>query len=622
MADYTISARDLVVEDYDAATGYWTKVSFVLKALHNATGEMNHETDGLTLSFQDDAGHGDDIICRDFVDGIENRIELTGHFVPSSTHVAYSMWTKSGMTRTFSPVIKIQLPGKPWDFNNDTVADDMTLVSHWDNYGYMTDTNNVKHGLTSMEEAKSLITGYYGTNPGKILVDGVVYDKRTDIKGIKLSHMVEGDTAYLRSGNRMSAGSFNALTDLDIVSSKATELPDDFLNGSSTIFNKRFDFPNTLTKTPFGLLSGVSNFRQDIWIPDSVKYISGMLNSSNNYYGTIRFPKGNDTDFEIGNGVANLASGSSKKFDVVMPEKASKIGTGFFNNSPISSKTDVIAFPDGITTIENQNALSWYYSNSTEYPSNNRMTIVVPDGVVEIKDECFHAIGNCKEIVLPSTLRKIGNNCFYNLPSPYNQYHVAGKNVSINFPDSLEEVGNGFLYGIYYSYNGTTVAGEIHLPNKIKKIGNNCLGHCRDIFNHTKCILSGWGYNSSSSNRILYVPEGCTTIGNNFLYDIDPRGDAFTVKLPSTLTSIGVGFFGDMYYTGTYNIDLSLINPSIWPDNDTTSFTADTLQRPLVSFTVKIASGTLSAWQAKLPDLEFSTPVSGRKLRSITWQEV
>ena len=57
-------------------------------------------------------------------------------------------------------------------------------------------------------------------------------------------------------------------------------------------------------------------------------------------------------------------------------------------------------------------------------------TLEIPEGVETVPDEMFRNF-NMKEVKLPSTIKTIGANAFYN----------CKKLVKINFPASLKEIG-------------------------------------------------------------------------------------------------------------------------------------------------------------------------------------
>ncbi|KGN79073.1 cell surface protein [Porphyromonadaceae bacterium COT-184 OH4590] len=79
--------------------------------------------------------------------------------------------------------------------------------------------------------------------------------------------------------------------------------------------------------------------------------------------------------------------------------------------------------------------------------------LIIPEGVTEIPARCFQWCDSLKKIVLPSTLKTIDVLAFY-----YNRVE------EMNFPEGLDSIGFSAVYATHLT--------EIVLPNTVKKIGN------------------------------------------------------------------------------------------------------------------------------------------------------
>lgn len=88
----------------------------------------------------------------------------------------------------------------------------------------------------------------------------------------------------------------------------------------------------------------------------------------------------------------------------------------------------------------------------TEYKGSG-LDVVIPEGVIEIGDECFKAMTNLRSVVLPNTLRVIGFCAFENCNSL----------TSVVLPSHLEEIGIA-------AFEGCSALKEIVLPDHLKQI--------------------------------------------------------------------------------------------------------------------------------------------------------
>lgn len=123
---------------------------------------------------------------------------------------------------------------------------------------------------------------------------------------------------------------------------------------------------------------------------------------------------------------------------------------------------------------------------------------------------------NLTNVTLPSTLKSIGNEAFYNCTAL----------ESITLPDGLESLGNNYYVGSgrgdMYSHNFTfNYSGlrSITIPGSVKCIPNFCFSNCKNLESVT-------------------VMDGVKTIGvQAFSYSGD-ESKPFTVSIPQSVDSI------------------------------------------------------------------------------------
>lgn len=90
--------------------------------------------------------------------------------------------------------------------------------------------------------------------------------------------------------------------------------------------------------------------------------------------------------------------------------------------------------------------------------------LVIPEGVVEIKDNAFLNISSISSLKLPHSLRKIGAGAF----------GLASCIESVSFGDGVEEIGD-------YAFSGCERLGEVILPHTMKKIGARAFTLCEEM---------------------------------------------------------------------------------------------------------------------------------------------
>ena len=133
--------------------------------------------------------------------------------------------------------------------------------------------------------------------------------------------------------------------------------------------------------------------------------------------------------------------------------------------------------------------------------------VVIPEGVSEIADYCFQNCTALKSIKLPSTLKKIGNNAFYN----------SGIS-SIEIPDSVTEIG-----ALAFGNCSSLISAK--LPATIKVIPDELFCDCGELTS-------------------IVIPEGVTEIGASAFRSCHKLS---SVIIPKSLKVIGESAFRHTY---------------------------------------------------------------------------
>ena len=114
-------------------------------------------------------------------------------------------------------------------------------------------------------------------------------------------------------------------------------------------------------------------------------------------------------------------------------------------------KEEIILIPDNVTAI-----IPFAFK---EEKSGYIKKIVLPEGLTEINENAFSELKRLEEVVLPSSMRKIGKKAFYN---------TGLKTLSL--PEKLEKVGESAF--------AETFIKEVHIPESVEEIGHSAFSKC------------------------------------------------------------------------------------------------------------------------------------------------
>jgi len=132
--------------------------------------------------------------------------------------------------------------------------------------------------------------------------------------------------------------------------------------------------------------------------------------------------------------------------------------------------------------------------------------ITIPSGVTEIEQDAFLSCQNLKRVTILGPITEISIQVFRGCP----------KLESVSLPESVTRIGN-------FAFEDCTGLQEIHLPGKVSTIGD-------------------WAFRGCSSLKKIQLPEGLTEIGQRAFEGCSELKDPV---LPSTLKKIGLYAFAN-----------------------------------------------------------------------------
>lgn len=151
---------------------------------------------------------------------------------------------------------------------------------------------------------------------------------------------------------------------------------------------------------------------------------------------------------------------------------------------------------------------------------------VIPEGVVTIGDHAFYGIGG-SSVVLPSSIRKIGNGAFaYNTTC-----------TDIQLPASLESIGEM----AFYNWDELK---SIEIPASVKSIGQNAFQNCFSLetikIQEGTRIIGPEAFSECRSVKKIRIPSSVESIEANAFAGCSSLG---AVLIPETVKSIGEDAF-------------------------------------------------------------------------------
>ena len=218
---------------------------------------------------------------------------------------------------------------------------------------------------------------------------------------------------------------------------------------------------------------------------------------------------------------------------IYLPDSLKKIGSAaFFNCSSLST----VNMPEGIESVggnvfdgtevfENSVADEYgsvYLGKVLLYNRGLNSTVIVKDSTKVIANAVFINNSGLREIELPEGIIEIGDNCFENC--------IALK--KINIKEGLKRIGiNAF------AHSGLE---EVKLPESIIEIGNGAFNNCKDLYdiNLPSKIESIAGYsleNTKYLNNIKPDEYGCKYVDNILLTSENNESSIIRIKAGTRL---------------------------------------------------------------------------------------
>ncbi|MGN1133448.1 MAG: leucine-rich repeat domain-containing protein, partial [Oscillospiraceae bacterium] len=333
----------------------------------------------------------------------------------------------------------------------------------------------------------------------------------------------------------IAAGAFPSTLIEVILPGTLKAIPDNCFNGCSSLkyVNKEtLEDGTVVNKFPEGLETiGASAFRNsdnacpitgEVVFPSTLKSIGNYafyawsLNYRTNKITSIKFTEGTES-LTIGNQAFQYSTSLEKfEFPNTLTSTPTLGGSIFYG----CSKLTEINIPGCFGT----------FKNNSIFNGANIQKITLEEGITAVEANAFP--NTLVEVILPSTLKAIPNNCFANCSSlKYVNPDKSGETVVNKFPEGLETIGaSAFRYGD----NACPIEGEVVFPSTLKSIGDYAF----------YAWSSNYRTNKITSIKFTEGTESLTIGNQAFQYSTSLEKFEFPNTLTSTPTLGGSIFYG------------------------------------------------------------------------------
>jgi len=268
----------------------------------------------------------------------------------------------------------------------------------------------------------------------------------------------------------------------------------------------------------------------EINIPDSVKII-GNTAFSHTGINELVIPEGTET---IGNEICYQTNLNK----IIISSTVNNIGNKIyghyglndvsFTEIQVSQENPYYSSVDGILYNKDKTIL-------LQCPQGKAGKVIIPDGVIEIKEQAFYKCEKITEIEIPHTVRSIGNGAF--------------SDCTLLEKTTIKDGVSGFKEESYIDFNSNTQGifknctslKEITIPSSVGEIKRGTFENCTSLESVTfnKGIKYITGFNGCTNIKNLNIPEGVYAIYDGFA-DCE---NLERVIIPETETGFGENSF-------------------------------------------------------------------------------
>lgn len=284
-------------------------------------------------------------------------------------------------------------------------------------------------------------------------------------------------------------------------------------------FSEMSPFPETLQTIGDYAFDG-SSIGPRLKIPSGVKSIGNRAFQGCNNISYLDLDDGLES-------IGEYAFCNSAVESVRIPGTVTEMGSNLFEGCPYLYS---LSFGEGITHIPDS-----AFAGIGEYASSHDIGVVLPSTLKSIGNNAFAGINNNVDLIFKEGLETIGKKAFYN---------CAFAREKLTFPSTLQTIGD-YAFALDYSDIGekgylTTIV----LPNRLKTIGQYAFEEQGTLTGNlvipdTVTSIGNYAFSSCDLNSVT-LPAGLKKVPNYLLYY---NRNLASVNLPEGLEAIGSSAF-------------------------------------------------------------------------------
>ena len=353
---------------------------------------------------------------------------------------------------------------KEWNFIDDVVTDNITLVAKWQ-----------CHFRYEVRNKAVTITSLTNTSSTHIVIPSTIDKKKVTSIG---------------NGAFKNCTSFTTITIPDSV----INISDNAFMGCTSLTN--ITIPNSVTSIGNYAFRDCTSLASII-IPSSVSRIFGCA-----FMGCTSL-----TSVTISNGVTQIGPGTfsycTSLTDITIPNSVTSIEDGLF--SYCTSLTNV-TIPNSVTIIRYK-----AFSYCTSLTS-----VIIPDSVTSIRESAFYKCTSLTSIAIPDSVTSIDFTTFFDCTSLTSIIVDEDNPVydSRNNCNAIIETSNNLLL---------TGCSSTKIPNSVTDIGNYAFSNCTSLTSITipnsVSRIGGSAFMGCIALKRITIPNSVTTIDDCAFFD-------------------------------------------------------------------------------------------------------
>ena len=284
------------------------------------------------------------------------------------------------------------------------------------------------------------------------------------------------------------------------------------------------------------------------------------------------------TEFTINENTKIIAQDAfkycNKLTKLVVPASVLSVGSSAFGDCA-SLKEVYISDLQAWLNIDFYNSSSNpLYNSANLYLNEELLTeVVIPENVLEIKNNAFAGCSSLTSVVISNSVTSIGDYAFENCESLIEivipdsvtsigtwAFENCSSLTSVAIPDSVTSIGDyafrdcDSLTGITIPKSITRIGTQVFLdcrtlttiiiPNSVTGIGDYAFAGCTSLTSieipDSVTSISGYAFRSCSSLTSIIIPDSVTSIGG---YAFDNCGRLTEIIIPESVATMGEGVF-------------------------------------------------------------------------------